>query len=196
MGRPSHAETQRRRDRVLEVARAAFIRNGYRATKMDAIAAEADVSKRTLYLWHADKAALFRLCVVESARLVSLPPLDDRKSVEDALSSYATAMHREFSTGYAIGMARLLAVEGREFPEIAEAVQQGRAFITQPLLRYFRRHGLETETGSDSVVLFQEMILSLLQPTVYWNAPLLVGAKLKQRIRMIVGVFLHGRRNF
>jgi TetR/AcrR family transcriptional repressor of mexJK operon len=56
-----------KRDRVVDAAAKLFVSNGFGPTGMDAIAAEADVSKATLYSYYRDKASLFadvmhRLC--------------------------------------------------------------------------------------------------------------------------------------
>ncbi len=48
-----------KRDQILDGARRAFLRDGFAATTTDAIAAEAGVSKRTLYAYYPSKEDLF-----------------------------------------------------------------------------------------------------------------------------------------
>jgi TetR/AcrR family transcriptional repressor of mexJK operon len=48
-----------KRDQILAGARAVFLRDGFAAASTDAIAAEAKVSKRTLYVYYPSKEELF-----------------------------------------------------------------------------------------------------------------------------------------
>lgn len=54
-----------KRARILEAARALILKQGLRATTMEAIAAVAQVAKPTLYRYYRDKGALFTELVTE-----------------------------------------------------------------------------------------------------------------------------------
>ena len=72
----------KRRDRLIAVARAVFVAQGYRAATMEGIAAEASMSKATLYSYFPDKAAIFEaVAVAISEDLVGI--------VEHALAAQA-----------------------------------------------------------------------------------------------------------
>jgi TetR/AcrR family transcriptional regulator, mexJK operon transcriptional repressor len=94
-------------DAVLCAAREEFASNGYHATTVDAIARRAGVSKRTVYFWHADKAALFDACVLDGASSLSLPKLEVGDRWEEDLAQFGKAMLHALSSDYAIGMIRL-----------------------------------------------------------------------------------------
>jgi TetR/AcrR family transcriptional regulator, mexJK operon transcriptional repressor len=70
-GRPKDME---KRAAILEAAKALFIRNAFAGTSMDAIAAEAGVSKLTVYSHFGDKDNLFREVI--RARIQDLLPED------------------------------------------------------------------------------------------------------------------------
>src|SRR6202035_3324291 len=55
----------RKRRAIMQAATALFLRDGYRSTSMDQIAADAAVSKQTVYKQFADKEQLFREIVLE-----------------------------------------------------------------------------------------------------------------------------------
>src|ERR1700761_3943858 len=57
--------TARKRRAITAAATALFLRDGYRDTSMDAVAAQAAVSKQTVYKQFADKEQLFRAVVLE-----------------------------------------------------------------------------------------------------------------------------------
>jgi AcrR family transcriptional regulator len=116
-----------KRQSILRAARALFLRDGYVRTTMDAIAAGAGVSKRTLYSHFADKDQLFRAVVEESTAEVTrqLTALADRHlggtgDLERRLIEFGRAWastdadDREHQ-----GLVLLILSEARHFPEIA-----------------------------------------------------------------------------
>ena len=70
-GRPKDME---KRAAILEAAKALFIRNAFAGTSMDSVAAEAGVSKLTVYSHFGDKDNLFREVI--RARIQDLIPED------------------------------------------------------------------------------------------------------------------------
>ncbi|GAB3119061.1 hypothetical protein GCM10027160_32390 [Streptomyces calidiresistens] len=91
-----------KREAILAAARELFVRHGVRGTSMDAVAAEAAVSKRTVYDYYGDKRGLL-LGVVEEAgesllaslrsaiaeHLSDAAPIDDTADLEQALTDFA-----------------------------------------------------------------------------------------------------------
>ena len=59
-GGAESGRTARKRRAIMEAATALFLRDGYRNTSMDQVAADAAVSKQTVYKQFADKEQLFR----------------------------------------------------------------------------------------------------------------------------------------
>src|SRR5690348_1885857 len=57
---------QRKHDAIAAAALVLFARDGYERTSVDAIAAEAGVSKRTVYSHYGDKESLFVLVLRET----------------------------------------------------------------------------------------------------------------------------------
>lgn len=192
-GRPSAEETRRRMAEVLKVARREFVRNGYRATTLESIAAAAGVSKRSLYLWHADKEALFKACVQEGAERFPLLEIRPGADVRTALCEYATAMIRELASEFSFGMALLLLREGRDFPELLTAARQGlMQFMIEPLARYLRQHGLERPDSTSRASLLITMILGEIHNSMLVDTPLPDDARIRDYASLVVDVFLRG----
>ncbi len=82
--RPQPVRTRRKEARPSEIVRAAlhlFAQRGFAATRLDDVAAEAGISKGTLYLYFENKEALFRAVVEESV----LPNIE---AIELLVSTY------------------------------------------------------------------------------------------------------------
>ena len=60
---PGRPKDPAKRRAILEAAKSLFLRNGYDGSSMDAIAAEAGVSKLTVYSHFTDKETLFSAAV-------------------------------------------------------------------------------------------------------------------------------------
>src|SRR5829696_8617515 len=74
----------RKRRTILEAATTLFLRNGYRGTSMDEIAALAAVSKQTVYKHLADKETLFSEIVIGSVNEASDPVYAEVLKLEDS----------------------------------------------------------------------------------------------------------------
>lgn len=120
-GRPTRNEAQRKGEQVLEAATTLFLRDGYGPTSLEAVAAAAGVSKRTLYARFASKATLLREVV---GRFVTLwrPPFDAGFEAGEALEPTLVAAARvTLATALApeaLALHRLVVAEAGRFPEL------------------------------------------------------------------------------
>jgi TetR/AcrR family transcriptional regulator, mexJK operon transcriptional repressor len=195
MGRPSAESSREKMDHVLQVARREFVNNGYRATRMDDIAAAADVAKRTLYLWHKDKAGLFLACVLEGARRFPSLSIDAQEGLNSALKAYATALVRELASKFSYGMGLLIIRETAEFPELAAASKDAYSrYVIEPLAAYLRRRGLEDAGSTERTELLLSMILTGVHRALLNGDPPPDSATAEDRARLAVDVFLLGAR--
>jgi len=112
---------QRRRSEIVEVARRAFLDQGYSATSMSAIADELGGSKATLWSHFSSKEELFIAVVDAQVALFAC-------AMEDAIGSgtYSTALLRRFCVRFltmlmqpdSIALFRVIMGDGGRFPEI------------------------------------------------------------------------------
>jgi TetR/AcrR family transcriptional regulator, mexJK operon transcriptional repressor len=121
-GRPSRHESALLSDRILDVATALFLDEGFEATSIEAIAKRAGISKRTFYHRFSGKEALFEAVV---RRLVErwTPPFDnallEAPSLAAALHQIAAYMLDVALTPQALALHRIMIAEGERFPGLA-----------------------------------------------------------------------------
>lgn len=159
---------------------------------MESIALRAGVSKRSLYLWHADKAALFCSVVVDSARHLQLPALDPASNLYEGLLEYAVAMRREFSTEYSLQVARLFLQEGGNFPEIYKAVDLAAQHLREPIHRLLEHNGFDRSAAERLASLFMWMMLSDIQRIAILNEPALRPDDTEDQVQLAVRIFVTG----
>jgi len=178
---------------VLQAARQQFVQNGYRATTMEAIASMAGVSKRTLYFWHADKAALFLACTLEGSRQLPQPEPDPSKDIAQGLEEYAVRLVARLSDAENYGMAQLLAREGLDFPELAAAVRRGHDdYLVKPLADFLKLHGLENGLAQNGALLFVAMVLAEIDRAILLAQPIPTPREVSEHAAFVTKIFLFG----
>lgn len=114
----------------MDAATALFLRDGYRNTSMDQIAADAAVSKQTVYKQFADKEQLFRdivLGVTGNSRALMTELTSVLRSTDAAspaeLRTVLTDLARRQIDGvlqpHVLALRRLIIAEAERFPDLA-----------------------------------------------------------------------------
>jgi TetR/AcrR family transcriptional regulator, mexJK operon transcriptional repressor len=113
-----------KREAIVEAAARMFLTAGYGPASMDAIAADAGVSKQTVYSHFGAKDALFEAIVEDKCRdlmgPVRLPAVTDG----DPAKTLGDLGHRFVATVFAspnMALFRVVIAESARFPELAEA---------------------------------------------------------------------------
>ncbi|WP_433516901.1 TetR/AcrR family transcriptional regulator [Nonomuraea sp. CA-143628] len=120
----AEARSARKRQEILTAARAVFTAHGYVGTSMDAVAAAAGASKRTVYQYFADKEELFAGVVLDTVdrgyeyfkpAILALAETDD---LATTLRDHARTTLRGLTDPQLLQMRRLVIAEAERFPEI------------------------------------------------------------------------------
>jgi TetR/AcrR family transcriptional repressor of mexJK operon len=110
---------------ITEAAAALFLSKGYLATSMDEIAAQAGVSKQTIYKHFADKERLFTgLIASTTARAAQFietitPLLQSTENLEKDLHEIASRYVSTVFSPQVLQLRKLVVMESARFPEIA-----------------------------------------------------------------------------
>ncbi|MGB6987243.1 MAG: TetR/AcrR family transcriptional regulator [Candidatus Aquilonibacter sp.] len=115
-----------RRERILNAAFSAFMKEGYAEASTLEIATRARVSKRALYELVGTKQELLAACISERARrfrTAETPTLTDRDGLARALTAYGAKLMREVSDPNVVAVFRLAIAEAVAAPEAARALE-------------------------------------------------------------------------
>ena len=114
------------RQRILDSAFEAFMKNGYAASSTLEIATRARVSKRDLYTLVGNKQAMLVACISARAKRLQvptdIPTVCDRESLAHVLSSFGAKLVREITEPTVIAVFRLAIAEAVHAPEVAQAL--------------------------------------------------------------------------
>ena len=159
-----NTRAQQTHERLRAAAHRLFLQQGYLATSIDAILAEAGISsKETLYRHYANKEALFvdvlsHLTMEQpgfSEKLAALPTPHDLPQLGQALTMLAREILSMMSQPGYLPLVRMIIAEAPRFPQLgtlffSTVTQRGLAIITA-LLRAAREQQIIADMDFDAV---------------------------------------------
>lgn len=134
-GRPTAEESRERDEQLRREAYSLFLEKGFDATSMEAIAAAAGITKRTLYAKYRDKGELFSAVLRDMKFAWPMEEMNRLAGREIALSeklhAAAQILMRQVLDPETIKMARMASTKAEQF---AEDLQQGFSMSRDPRL--------------------------------------------------------------
>ena len=203
-GRPTAEAAARLADVIVDVATEAFLRDGYAATSIEAVAKQARVGKRTLYARFPDKEALFRTVLERlMARWLATPdiwpdPAPDQ--IEPALVHLAERMLAVALEPEALALHRLLIAEAGRFPHIpvmllSSGAGAGVSLIAALLAREVAAGHLPPIDPAFAAEQFMTIVISGPRRRALGLGPPFAQAELSRWVRQAVALFLDGCRH-
>ena len=202
-GRPSRSEALLLGERILEVATALFLTEGYGSTTIEAVAAGAGISKRTFYHRFDNKAALFAAVVHRIIQQIRPPqevPLLEGTTLHEILRRLAGFILRAALEPHAIALHRLVTGESARFPNLLRAVydegwaQAATALIGDLLARELHDPHLDLELRNFAAEQFVDMVITLPQRRAAGLGAPLTPRELDAWADRAVALFLNGCR--
>ncbi len=144
---PRRQQNRLNRERqILDAALKVFAAMGYTGTTMDAVAAEAGVTKPTLYSYFSSKESLFQAMMLGKRDLMlDVFQHPDRKGMVADLLNFAWAYADTVMRPDMLSLARLIIGEVSRFPEIGRAYQaSGPDHLLRGIMRYLEE---QRDTG-------------------------------------------------
>lgn len=190
--------SNKRKQEILEAARAVFLEHGYSGASIDAILARTGGSKETLYCYFGNKEGLLNALVENVAAQFSLT-LDQPLAADD-LEQGLLAIGRTFLphilSAEALDCYRLLLAEAGRRPELGDLFYRLciEAFVER-VTRYFsavaHRIPMARENPREFAITFIGMLRGDLQIRSLFNPTRVPSpAEIERHIRFVVGMVL------
>lgn len=119
-GRPTSAQREKRRRRMLERSLQVFLERGYQGSTLEELARASGVTKRTIYTDYVDKEGLFAAMVESLAGGISHGPGVSGETLESLAARIVYRIHSD----ELVGLHRLVIAESPRFPQLARAFYQ------------------------------------------------------------------------
>jgi len=165
-GKPRPKRRRRRKEarpaELIEAGLAEFAEKGFAATRMEDIAARADVVKGTIYLYFDSKEALFK----EAIRSRIETAVTDVRGIADAYAGDAESLLKLiFRTLYARLVEgdvriiiRIMIAEGPRIPEVVEFYHANTITVGKQMLTAVMKRGIETGEFRDDLPVDQPVV--------------------------------------
>ncbi|MDB6442862.1 MULTISPECIES: TetR/AcrR family transcriptional regulator [Pseudomonas] len=119
---PGRPKDLAKRQAILDAAKRLFLSMGYASTSMEAVAAEAGVSKLTVYSHFNDKETLFSAAVI--AKCEEQVPLlffewPEGVPIENVLLTIARGFHQLINSDESVNLHRLIMTLGSQDPKLS-----------------------------------------------------------------------------
>jgi AcrR family transcriptional regulator len=150
-GRPNRGEAKRREAALLQIATEMIVRHGYRNLSLEAIAREAHVAARTIYVKFGGKAGLLAAVVHQAGELVEYGSelTREERPARIALQYFARAYLWAATRPAALALRRTIIAEATNQPALARAYfERGPARAKAMLTAYFARADVRRELGA------------------------------------------------
>jgi AcrR family transcriptional regulator len=171
---PSPAKTAQTRRGIIAAALDAFLERGFSGTRMSDVAARAGVAKGTLYLYFADKEALFegvlREVIAEPLSGLSGAAPRPGESVRAFLSRVVGPVLRDMERSKRAPVIRLVVAEGARFPVLAQTYRRVVIEPAAAAIRQLARRAVEAgELRTDALVRFPQLLAAPAVLVTLWN---------------------------
>jgi AcrR family transcriptional regulator len=197
---PREIARDARRKAILDIARDAFLADGFAATSMSAIAVKLGGSKGTLYNYFRSKEELFAAIMAEECegQSMALTALGDGGSLETVLQRLGEGFLRFITRARSVAIYRLVAGECQRFPQLGVMFwENGPSLTLRAVTAYLAEQMQAGILRDDDPERAATQLLGLFKAQVHqavlWNvrAPL-TDAELTAHIQAAVQTFLHG----
>jgi len=159
------AGREAKRDAILEASRKVFMEVGFGATSMDAIAAEAKVSKQTVYNHFGSKEELFAAMVryIVDQKLTAFSEAAKSGKPEETLKTIAHQFLDHCGAEQRVAMYRILMAESPRFPELGEIFYSaGPAVVRKYLADYLAEQNARGVLRVENPALTAEQFFGML----------------------------------
>lgn len=203
MAQAAHTEvpglSERKRRAIQDAGTAVFLRRGYELASMDLIAAEANVSKQTIYNHFHSKDELFRAIITDMTRMLVVP-LSIAETVhstpERQLRSFARDLLKHMLRPSSLALYRLIVAESARFPELGASIfAAGAGQLIRILADYLEAERRKGRLSVDHPERAAELFIGMLSGRVQLRALLGVresptDAELDARVEHCVSSFM------
>jgi len=198
-GRPTQAEAVAIEHRLRQEAIEAFVENGFEGTTMEAVAAAAGITKRTLYAKYEDKQSLFAGVIPQA--LADMPFLGLAFAIPDgdlrnSLREMARQIIQRLVDPKAVRLRRLAVLEADRIAEL-DPVEGADMWSTslQSIVQLLAVHAETGEIVADDFEVAADLFLAMVagSPTMWADLGLFRSAEeLDLHIERAVDLFLSG----
>ncbi len=184
--------------KLIDAAEDIFLAKGYHTATMSDVAAQAGMSKKTVYQLIESKADLFAILLAHHQSLLKFPEVQPDWSIHDILTANLICLARFLLSREQISIVRLIMAEYTHSPDLGRVfhlkrVQKARSLLEICLADIAKRSGCEDcNVREMSAMLFGMAIGEFFLGALIGFRGTPTKAQLETRVKNAVTIFLGG----
>lgn len=175
-------------EKILKTAERLFLKEGYKNTSMDTVAAEAAVTKQTVYRYFDSKKTLLEAVLEDFSKKSGMHVFGDGKT-EDELMGFAVGFVKMHLLPERLGFYRLAVAESGEVGEILRRVSQS---VRTAGLAEFLEERLSPRDPYKDAECYIAMLLSIRYPVLMGLTPVPDDESVRGHCLYVTDIFLRG----
>jgi AcrR family transcriptional regulator len=186
---------QKAQQKIAAISQAAldlFLQQGYAATSMDAVAAQAGVTKQTVYRYYPSKDKLFAAAMAKIRDSEPQPYQFKGGSPETELNHFGRDLLAFHLTPSAMGVYKLILSEGSDERLLQTFTQAGPSRVDQLLTEFLEQHFPGLDDTAFYARMFSSMVLIPRNQLIIRGKGRLSRAQQENHVRRVVSLFLNG----
>jgi AcrR family transcriptional regulator len=186
----SEQNAREKQTAIIQAAEAMFLKLGFAATRMDAVANKAGVTKQTVYRYFPSKEVLFA-AVMERVRGSGAEAYTFGDGpLEDELMEYGSWCLGFHLHPKAIGLYRLMLAEGEQRDLHQTFMDTGPQRVLKPLAAFLEQRCPEVEDAPFHAQMFTSMLLTPRNAVLLGNRETPDEAAQNEHVEKVVALFL------
>jgi len=184
---------EKKQEEILNAAKFLFLSKGYQNTSMDSVAAEAKVTKQTVYRYFLSKEELFKAVLVQlspKGRSYNFGSGDVREELENFAEEFV-ALHL---TQERLGLVRLIISESLQAVEIGEIFHETAPAARKKSLSKYISEKLNTDDPDKDADIFSAMLLHVRNDILTGVAVIPDRDWIAAHSKYVTELFLSGRQ--
>ncbi|MBD3670471.1 MAG: TetR/AcrR family transcriptional regulator [Gammaproteobacteria bacterium] len=177
---------------ITEAALDLFLRQGYAATSMDAVAAQSGVTKQTVYRYYPSKKELFTAVLESIARDNSFSHQFGEEAASSELEKYGRKLLAFHLTPVALGIYKLMLTEGNKGDLLKSFYEAGPQRWMTPLIQFIESRWPQLDDSQFHAQVFAHMILVPRNQLIMQGTKKIQQSEQTLHVRRVVDIFLNG----
>ena len=177
---------------IIQAAETMFLKLGFAATRMDAVANKAGVTKQTVYRYFPSKEVLFAAVMEQVRGSGAEAYVFGDGALEDELMEYGKWCLGFHLHPKALGLYRLMLVEGEQRELHQTFMDTGPQRVLKPLAEFLQRRFDRLEDALFHAQMFTAMLLSPRNGLLLGNRNKLDTATQQEHVEKVLALFLKG----
>lgn len=188
----SQRNAKQKQTTIVQAALDLFLQQGYAATSMDAVAAQTNVTKQTVYRYYPSKEELFTAVMERIRENEAEPYTFGDAPLEQELTNFGQHLLAFHLTPSALGIYKMMLTEGGQHKLLEPFLQAGPKRVVDPLTEFLEQRRPNLNDAPFHAQMFANMVLAPRNQLIMQGKGHITRAEQERHVNKVIRLFLSG----